>query len=276
MKNKKIVYIALLVIAIITGTSIICLLGRNVENEYIGDAEKYINAKGKEFNDEFEVGDYNVCINRLVYDKGVRRGYCEMTVSKKDGSEKFDYDKIYDIDVSRFGNVEFCIDEIPEFISIEDGDQKIIDGKCHKYFGFSKEEYIYDMDENSAISFSIYDLVSSKYEYELVDTDGFIMYVECDNGTKIYVTDYCLRLQGENYLMVMPENLHLIYENGSKEIIYDDTKFKGLNHHKNKTEVEEGKELAYSLVDYTSEYELSKLKSILYNGKIYDIQREEV
>lgn len=276
MRNKTTIIIALFVILIIIAISMKYVINGNDEVEYIGQAEKYINARGKEFNDKFEVDDYNVCINRLVYDKGVRRGYCEMTVSKKDGSEKYAHDKIYDINVSRFGNVEFCIDRIPEFISIEAGDQKIIDGKCHKYFGFSKEEYIYDIDKNSTISFNIYGLTSSEYEYELVDTDGFIMYVECDNGTKIYVTDYCLRLQGENYLMVMPEDLHLIYENGSKEIIYDDTKFKGLNHHKNKTEVEEGKELAYSLVDYTSEYELSKLKSILYNGKIYDIQRKEV
>ena len=210
MKNKMIIIIiGLFILAIITSISIKYALNRNEETEYIGEAEKQLNIRGNEVNDEFEVGDYNVCIKRLVYDKGVRRGYCEMVVSKKDGSDKFDYDKTYDIDVSRFGNVEFDIDKIPEFISIDDGDQKIIDGKCHKYFGFSREEYIYDKDKNSIIRFSINDLVSSEYEYELVDTDGIIMYVECDNGTEIYVTDYCLRMQGENYLTVTPEDLSL-------------------------------------------------------------------
>ena len=248
------------------------LCNKNNKSIEIGRIEKIINEKGKELDYKFAIVNYDVCIKRLLYDHGVRKGYCEMVISNADGSDKYINASDPTSSTSIFGDIQFGIDGLG---GISSGEKKVIDGKLHIFFELESLWYIDDKENKSSIKFTRDSWESIVREYVLEDTDRRIIYTKCDKGVEISITDYCIRLQGENYMYVVPEELLLIYENGEVEKIFEAGECRGTGYNYSKEQIGDSEWRAFSLIDYNSKYELLELKEIVYNGRAYNVNIDE-
>ncbi len=161
-------------------------------------------------------------------------------------------------------------DEFDAFREISGNiEKRIIGGRTHIFFEFQDETYN-DINDKNKLEF--YNKEKNCFgSYVLEDTDGVVRYVECDDNTRIYISNHSIRIDGETWSDVKFENLSLIYEDGMEQDILKNDEVKALSSSTGKN-----KNNASTFIEYKANKDLSKLCEIKADGNTYEVVVEEI
>ncbi|MBE5927389.1 MAG: hypothetical protein E7270_10550 [Lachnospiraceae bacterium] len=260
----------ILFIGVISIIGIIIAIMQHSDKE-IGPIEKYIVYNAQEKNEIIIAENYKISIQSLIFDQGTRSGYCELIVESAKDNDKFVTKNYYN---SNIDGIDFGINSYEEMSSVKGIEPNIesrIDGeKTHVFFKFKDETY---NDSNNENKLQIYSNENKELfgDYVLEDTDGVVRYVECIDGSKVYITDDCIRIDGDTWTEVIKNDICLVYKDGIKQDVIENQKLKAIS-----SSTDKDSENASTFIEYEPNQEVSNIHRIRIDEEEYEIIVENV
>ena len=268
-RKYRIVF-SIVAIAIVVAVGFIIAIMQPSDKE-IGPIEKHIDYNAQEKNEIIIAENYKISIQSLIFDQGTRSGYCELIVESAKDNDKFVARNYYNSDI---GGIDYGINSYEKVAAVKgiepNIESRIDDGKTHVFFKFKDETY---NDSNNENKLQIYSNENKELfgDYVLEDTDGVVRYVECIDGSKLYITDDCIRIDGDTWAEVTKNNICLVYKDGTKQNIIENGKLKAISNSTDKDS-----ENASTFIEYEPNQELSNIHKIPIDEEEYEIIVENV